>query len=78
MNKIGSFSNANGDGNGNVKTTTLYVQHTFLHDFDVRFSHVMFCGGRKLIKTNFYFSLSKLGFGLQELISRKIHLYLTF
>ena len=56
MNKIGSFSNANGDGNGNVKTTTLYVQHTFLHDFDVRFSHVMFYGGGKLTMTNFSFS----------------------
>ena len=56
MNKTGSFSNANGDGNGKVKTTTLYVQHTFLHDFDVRFSHVMFYGGGKLTMTNFSFS----------------------
>ena len=61
MNKIGNFSNTNGDGNENVKTTTLHVQHTFLFDFDVRFSHAMFYGGRKFTSTNFFILFLNLG-----------------
>ena len=58
MNKTGSFSNANGDGNENVKTTTFHVQHTFLYDFfDVKFSHAMFYGGRWLIHPDEFFLL---------------------
>jgi len=68
MNEIVSFSNYNGDGNENVKTTTLHVQHTFLYislpsllDYDVKFSHAMFYGGRKFTTTNFFLLFLNLG-----------------
>ena len=68
MNATGSFSNDNGDGNENVKTTTVHVQHTFLyislpslHDYDVKSSHAMFYGGRKFTTTNFFLLFLNLG-----------------
>ena len=67
------------------KTTTLYVQHTFLyislpslHDCDVKFPQVTFRGGRKhRLDYKFLFLPSKLGGGPQEFNSREIHLHST-
>ena len=69
---IGSFSNDDGEGKGDVKkaigllrkTTTLHVRHAFLyislpslHDYDVKMPNCKFYGGRKQATTNFFFSL---------------------
>ena len=69
---LGSFSNADGDGNQAVKkatgllrnTTTLHVHHAFLyisspslHDYDVKMPNCKFYGGRKQATTNLFFSL---------------------
>ena len=70
--RIGSFSNDDGDGKEDVKkaigliskTTTLHVHHAFLyislpslHDYDVKMPNCMFYGGRKQGTTNLFFSL---------------------
>ena len=69
---IGSFSNDDGDGNGDVKkaigllrkTTTLHGHHAFLyislpslHDYDVKMPNCKFYRGRKQATTNLFFSL---------------------
>ena len=69
--KIGSFSNDDGDGNEIMKkaigllskTISLHVHHAFLHislpllhDYDVKMPSFTFCGGRKQATTNFSFS----------------------
>ena len=66
---LGSFSNDEGDGNGNgknavgliSKTTTLHVHYTFfadylpsLHDYDVKMPNFTFYGGSKQATTNFF------------------------
>jgi len=68
----GSFSNNDGDGNENVKTTigllskttSLLVHHAFLyislpllHDYDVKMPNFTFYGGRRQSTTKFSFSL---------------------
>ena len=80
-----SFSFSNDDGNENVKTTTLLLQHTFLyislpslHDYDVRFSHAMFYGGRKFTTANFFLLFLDLCSVFQKFNSRKILLHLRF
>ena len=70
--RVGSFSNDDGDGNQDVKkaillrkATTLHVHHVFLyislpslHDYDVKMPNCKFYGGRKQATTNLFFSLS--------------------
>ena len=62
--RVGSFSNDDGDGNQDVKTTTLHVHHAFLyislpsmHDYDVKMPYCKFYGGRKQATSNLFFSL---------------------
>ena len=89
---LGSFSNDDGDDIKNVKkamglitkTTNLHVHYTFwyislpsLHDQDVKLPNGTFYGGRNpLTLRRIFLSLSKLGYGLQELNSREFHLHL--
>ena len=74
MNEIGNFSN--GDGNENVKTTTLHVQHTFVYFFAVTprlRREILSCDvlwRTQIHHDEFFPSLSKLGFGLQKFNSR--------
>ena len=84
-----SFSNDDGDGNENVKTTiglfskttTLHVDHTFLyialpslHDYDGKMPNFAFYGDVNNRQPNFL-SLSKLECDPQEINSREICLY---
>ena len=84
MNETGSFSDDNGDGNENVKTTTLHVQRTFVHFFAVTARLRREILSRNVLwrtqihHDEFFPSLSELEFGLQKFNSRKILLYLTF
>ena len=67
MNKRGSFSNANGDGNQIVKTTTSHVQHIFVHLFAVTARlrrEILSCDvlwRTQIHHDEFFPSLSKLG-----------------
>ena len=69
--QLGSFSNDDGDGNENVKstigllrkTTILHAHHAFLYislpslqDYDVKLPNCTFYGGRKQAATNFSLS----------------------
>ena len=70
---VPQFSNDDGDGNAeDVKkaigllheTTTLHVHHAFLyislpslHDYDVKMPNCKIYGGRKQVKTNFFYAL---------------------
>ena len=84
-----SFSNDDGDGNENVKTTiglfskttTLHVDHAFLytalpslHDYDGKMPNFAFYGDVNNRQPNFL-SLSKLECDPQEINSREICLH---
>ena len=84
-----SFSNDDGDGNENVKTTiglfskttTLHVHHAFLyialpslHDYDGKMPNFAFYGDVNNRQPNFL-SLSKLECDPQEINSREVYLH---
>ena len=66
------------------KITTLHVHNAFLyfslpspHDYDAKIpDFTLLYGGHKQATTNFFFFLSKLECGSQEINSRKIRLHL--